>query len=62
MTEIIPTNIRGRLMILLGLSFSIGQLFGVYLTSIILDKDLDSGNWRLLNFISAFPLFISVLI
>ena len=49
-------------MAILAISFSIGQLYGVYLAYLNLSNDFEKGNWRLLCFYSKFPCILSVII
>lgn len=49
-------------MAILAVSLGVGQLFGILLSYICLDRSLEFGNWRLLLFISAVPGFISLLL
>ena len=49
-------------MAILAISFSIGQLYGVYLAYLNLSNDFAKGNWRLLCFYSNFPCILSVIL
>jgi len=62
LTEITPSENRGKFMAILAISFSIGQLYGVYLAYLNLSNDFAKGNWRLLCFYSNFPCILSVII
>jgi MFS family permease len=62
MAEITPTDKRGRHMAILAVSLGLGQLFGIFLTSLCLDSNLKGGNWRLLIFLSGVPGFVSLVL
>ncbi len=49
-------------MAILSVSFSLGQLFSVFLSQICLSPDLESGDWRLLILLSTLPLIFSFLL
>lgn len=53
-TETLPTSKRGKITVLVNISFSIGQFLATIIAWFCL-KDMTSGNWRLMLIICAVP-------
>lgn len=56
-SEIAPTKMRGKGVIIINSAIAVGLIMGVVIASIIL-TDTSSGNWRLLISLSCIPAFI----
>lgn len=56
-SEIAPTKMRGKGVIIINSANAVGLIIGVVAASIIL-PDTSSGNWRLLISLSCIPAFI----
>ena len=54
LSEIIPSEYRGKGLVILNFFVSIGKLFGCILAAIFL-TNFHSGNWKLMMIVSSFP-------